>query len=121
MNRPRVLIADDHQAILDRVSHQLLDDFEIVAAVSDGQAALDAILALKPDAVVLDISMPLMSGLEVASRLLTLLDPPRILFLTVHEDQDFIDAAERAGASGYVLKRNLCTHLIPALRNALDQ
>jgi DNA-binding NarL/FixJ family response regulator len=119
MKRPRVLVADDHQAILDRVRDQLADEFEIIAMVPDGQAAFDGILVLKPDAVVLDISMPCMSGLEVAKRLSDLPNPPRIVFLTVHEDQDFIDAAEGVGASGYVLKRNLITHLIRALRHAL--
>jgi DNA-binding NarL/FixJ family response regulator len=120
MGRPRVLLADDHQAILDCASHQLADGFEIVATVLDGQAALAAILALEPDAVVLDISMPRMSGLEVAARLSKLPDPPRIVFLTVHDDPDFIKAAESAGAAGYVVKRNLCTQLVAALRHALN-
>lgn len=121
MNRPRVLVADDHQAILDRVSHQLADEFEIIAMVLDGQAAFDASRALKPDAVVLDISMPRMSGLEVAKRLSALPNPPRIVFLTVHEDPDFIHAAEGVGASGYVFKRNLLTHLVGALQHALRE
>jgi DNA-binding NarL/FixJ family response regulator len=119
MKRPRVLVADDHQAILDRVRDQLADEFEIIAMVPGGQAAFDGILVLKPDAVVLDISMPCMSGLEVAKRLSDLPNPPRMVFLTVHEDQDFMDAAAGVGASGYVLKRNLITHLIRALRHAL--
>ena len=85
----------------------------------DGQAALDAALALKPDAVVFDISMPRMSGLEAASRLSDLPNPPRIVFLTVHEDQDFMDAAANAGASGYVLKRNMYRDLVAAVRRAL--
>jgi DNA-binding NarL/FixJ family response regulator len=121
MDRPRVLLADDHQAILDRVSHQLADEFEIVATLLDGQAALDATLVLKPDALVLDISMPRMSGLEVAKRLSALPNPPRIVFLTVHEDPDFMDAAEGVGAAGYVLKRNLLTQLAGALRYALRE
>ena len=116
-----MLLADDSQAILDCVRRQLLDEFEIVATFMDGRAALDAILVLKPDVVVLDISMPLMTGLEVACRLKQLPDPPRIVFLTMHEDQDFIDATERAGSSGYVLKRNMFTELVPALRHALDE
>jgi DNA-binding NarL/FixJ family response regulator len=119
MNRPRLVLADDHQAILERVSLELAHDFEIVAKVVDGQAALDAIVELKPDAVVLDISMPGLSGLEVARRLGDLPDRPRIVFLTVNEDPDFRDAAEGVGASGYVLKRNLCTDLAGALRDAL--
>ena len=121
MHRPRVLVADDHQAILDHVRHQLADEFDVIATVLDGQAAFDATLALKPDAVVLDISMPRMNGLEVAKRLSALPNPPRIVFLTVHEDPDFMDAAEGVGASGYVLKRNLLTQLGGALRHALRE
>ena len=75
MNRPRVLVADDHQAILDCVSHHLADEFEIIATVRDGQAAVDATLSLKPDALVLDISMPRMNGLEVAKQLSALPEP----------------------------------------------
>ena len=119
MNRPRVLLADDHQSILDRVRHQLADEFEIIATVLDGQAAFDTTLVLKPDLLVLDISMPGLCGLEVAKRLSDLPNPPRIVFLTVHDDPDFMSAAEGAGASGYVLKRNLCTQLAGALRHAL--
>ena len=119
MNRPRVLLADDHQATLDRVSHQLENEFEIIAAVPDGQAAFDATLALKPDAVVLDISMPRMNGIEVAKRLSALPNPPRIVFLTVHDDPDFMNAAEGLGAAGYVLKFDLLTNLVEALRQAL--
>jgi CheY-like chemotaxis protein len=121
MNRPRVLLADDHEAILDRVSHHLAGEFEIIATVLDGQAAFDATLALKPDALVLDISMPRMNGLEVAKRLTDLPNPPRIVFLTVNEDPDFKDAAEGVGASGYVLKRNLLTDLVGVLWQALHK
>ena len=119
MNRPRVLVADDHQAILDLVSHQLADEFEVIATLQDGQAAFDETLVRKPDVVVLDITMPRMSGIEVANRLSALPNPPRIVFLTGIEDPDFMHAAEDAGASGYVLKRNLLTHLVGALRHAL--
>jgi CheY-like chemotaxis protein len=119
MDRPRILLADDHPAMLDRVSHQLNGEFEIVATVLDGQAALDAILVQKPDAVVLDISMPRVSGLEVAKRLSAMANPPVVVFLSVYEDPDFIAAAKGAGASGYVIKRNVRSHLVPALKRAL--
>ena len=120
MNRPRVLLADDHQAILDLVSHQLAEEFEVIATVQDGQAAFDETLVLKPDAVVLDIAMPRMSGIEVANRLSAVPNPPRVVFLTSIEDPDFIHAAEDAGASGYVLKRNL-HDLVGALWHALRE
>jgi DNA-binding NarL/FixJ family response regulator len=119
MDRPRILVADDHQAILDRVSLQLAGEFEIIGTAHDGEAALAAALTLKPDAVVLDISMLPMNGLAAARRLTALPDPPRIVFLTVHEDQDFMDEAKVAGGSGYVLKRNMRTHLAAALWHAL--
>ena len=119
MTRPRVLIADDQQPILDWLDQQLRDEFQIVAACADGSAALEAAIALQPDALVLDISMPRMSGLDVARQLSALPNPPRIVFLTVHEDRDFMEAATAAGGSGYVIKRNLCTQLVAALRRAL--
>ena len=120
MIRPRVLLADDHQSILDRVTHQLGDEFEIIATVMDGQAALDATLALQPDAVVLDISMPRMSGLEVAKRLADLPKRPRIVFLTLIDDPDFVAAADDVGASAYVLKCHMLRDLVGALRHALE-
>ena len=121
MNRPRVLVADDHQAIVDRVRHQLAEEFDVIATAQDGQAALDATVALQPDAVVLDISMPRLSGLEVAQRLSALPNCPRIVFLTVHDDPDFRNAAAGAGASGYVLKCDLLANLVEALRRALRE
>jgi len=121
VDRPRVLLADDHQGILDHVGRHLADEFEIVGTALEGEAALNTALVLKPDAVVLDISMPRMCGLEIARRLAALPDPPRIVFLTVHEDQDFMDGAKEAGGSGYVLKHNMQTQLVEALWHALRQ
>src|SRR4029079_15489554 len=100
------LLADDHQAILDCVTDRLAGGFEIVATVLDGQAALDATFELKPDAVVLDISMPRMTGVEVARRLSESPNPPRIVFLTVNEVPDFLVMVEAVGASGDVPKGN---------------
>jgi DNA-binding NarL/FixJ family response regulator len=119
MTRPRILIADDHPALLERVGALLAAEFEVVAAVGDGQAALDGAVILRPDAVVLDMSMPGLSGLQVADRLAALPVPPRIVFLSIHEDAAFVGAAQGAGASGYVLKRNIVTDLMPAIHQAL--
>ena len=119
MARPKILLADDHQAILDHVSHELAGEFDIVATALDGEAAVTAALASKPDAVVLDISMPRLNGLDAARRLSALPNPPRIVFLTVLEDEDFVDAAKSAGGSEYVLKRNMRSDLITALWHAL--
>jgi DNA-binding NarL/FixJ family response regulator len=120
MSRRRVLIADDHPSILERVSEILSGDYEIVAAVGDGLAAVDAATVLQPDVVVLDISMPILSGLEVAARLADCARVPRIVFLTVHEDPEFVEAARNVGASGYVLKRTIAADLLPAIRLVLE-
>jgi len=119
VKRPRIVLADDNQAILESVRQLVVADFDVVATVSDGQAAFDAIRALQPEAVVLDISMPRLSGFELARRLSALTDPPRIVFLTVHEGGEFLAAAREAGASGYVFKRNAGTDLIRVLKQTL--
>jgi DNA-binding NarL/FixJ family response regulator len=119
VTRPRIVLADDNRAIVRSISELLASDFDVVATASDGQAAIDAIVALRPEAVVLDISMPRLSGLEVATRLSALADPPRIIFLTVHEGGDFLAAAREAGASGYVFKRNAGCDLIRVLKQTL--
>ena len=119
VKRPRVVLADDNQAILESVSQLIASDFDVIATVSDGQSVLDAIEALRPEAVVLDISMPRLSGLEVARRLSALTDPPRIVFLTVHEGGEFLAAAREAGASGYVFKRNAGSDLSRVLKQTL--
>ena len=120
MIRPRVVLADDNQSILESVSQVLVSDFDVVATVADGQAAFDAVVRLRPEAVVLDISMPGLSGLEVGKRLSALPDPPRIVFLTVHQSGEFLAAAREAGASGYVFKRNAGTDLVRVLKQVLS-
>lgn len=119
MTRTTLLLADDHRIVLDHLIHLLSPEFDILGTLSDGLAALDAAAMLRPDVMVLDISMPMLTGLEAAARLAELAKPPRIIFLTVHEDRDFVDAALAAGALGYVLKRRLIIDLIPAIREVL--
>jgi DNA-binding NarL/FixJ family response regulator len=119
MARTRVLIADDHPSVRQHVSEMLQADYEIVGAVSDGLAAVDAAVVLRPDVVVLDISMPILNGLEAAARLCEGGSPPRIVFLTVHQDADFLDAARSVGAHGYVVKRTMNADLLPAIKLVL--
>ncbi|HEX7137357.1 MAG TPA: response regulator transcription factor [Vicinamibacterales bacterium] len=119
MGRARILVADDHASMLERVSLLLATDFDVVAAVSDGVAAVEAALTLHPDLLVLDISMPRMTGLDAAAKLAEQPHPAPVVFLTVHDDQEFIDAARDVGALGYVLKRNIATELLPIIRRAL--
>jgi DNA-binding NarL/FixJ family response regulator len=104
--------------MLERTRSILADEFDVVAAVSDGLAAVDAAFRLHPDVVVLDISMPVLSGFDAAARLLAVARPPVVIFLTVHEDSACRDMAERLGAAAYVLKRDLATDLAAVIRLA---
>jgi DNA-binding NarL/FixJ family response regulator len=117
--KTRVLIADDHAAILDQVRLELGEDFDIVGAVGNGRDAVDEVLRLSPDVLVTDISMPILNGLEAACRLRTSHSQTRIVFLTIHADRDFVTAALSAGAYGYVTKAHLSTDLVPAIREAM--
>ena len=120
MARVRVLLADDHAEMLERVVSLVGAEFDVVGAVGDGQSVLDAVAVLQPDVVVLDISMPVMSGLAAAARLGESEHPPRIVFLTVHDDTAFVEAARGVGAMGYVAKRHIRTDLMPAIRRAIE-
>jgi len=118
MAKIRVVLADDHHAVLAEVRQELGEEFEIVAAVEDGGKAVEAVRRLDPDVLVLDISMPVLNGLQAASRLQADNCRTKIVFLTIHEDPDFLKAALSAGASGYVTKSRL-SDLVPAIREAL--
>jgi len=120
MTQKRVLVADDLAPVLAAVTELLRDSFEIVGMVSDGNAALEAILTLQPDLVVLDISMPGMNGLEVARELQNRGNKTRIVFLTVQEDSGIIAACFSAGAMGYVIKALMDSDLVLAMNEALE-
>ena len=120
MSKARVLLADDHQAMLAKVRRELGDEFEIVATVGNGEEAVDAVCRLDPDVLVIDISMPVLNGLEAASRLRATSCRTKIVFLTIHTDPDYIAAAFSSGASAYVSKNRLSTDLVPAIREVLQ-
>ncbi|HEX8797529.1 MAG TPA: response regulator transcription factor [Terriglobales bacterium] len=120
MGKLRVLLADDHETILARERSVLGEDFEIVGAVTNGRDAVEEVRRLDPDVLVLDISMPILDGLQAVSRLRQDNCRTKFVFLTVHEDQDFVDAAFAAGASGYVTKSHITSDLVPAIREALS-
>jgi DNA-binding NarL/FixJ family response regulator len=119
MTRSRVLLADDVSQVLSAVAALLKEKFEIVAMVTDGQAAFDATLALAPDLVVLDISMPGLSGIEVARELKRRGNRAKIVFLTVHEDSDILATCFAVGGLGYVVKVLMDSDLVPAMNDAL--
>lgn len=119
MTTPRVLIADDLAPVRQTVAELLRGSFEIAASVSDGDSALSEILALQPDCAVLDISMPGMTGIEVARELKKRNCPTKIVFLTVQEDSAIIAACLSSGARGYVIKELLNGDLVHALHEVL--
>lgn len=116
---PRIMLADDHTILVEAFRKLLEPHFEIVATVSDGFALLDAAAQLKPDVIVVDISMPLLNGLEAAQRLKKRLPAVKIVFLTMNEDPDLAVEAMRAGAAGYLLKNSAATELIRAIQLSL--
>ena len=115
----RVLLADDSPSMLQAARRILEPEFEVVGTVDDGQAVLEATKSLNPDVLVLDISMGVMSGLEAARLLRRIGSTAKIVFLPVHNDQDFVEEAFSAGAVGYVIKPRLGTDLLVAVREAL--
>jgi DNA-binding NarL/FixJ family response regulator len=113
------LIAEDHPEVLSELRVRLGKVFEIIGAVEDGKQAIDAVLRLDPDVLVLDISMPLMNGLQAAARLRDVKCRTKIVILTVYEDHEYISAAFSSGASAYVTKRHLGRDLVTAIREVL--
>ena len=114
-SRPRVLVADDNPEVLAAVSEILKRDCLVLEAVPDGQSVLRDALTLRPDVIILDISLGDLTGIEVARHLQEMRCKAKIVFLTVHENPDFIRAAFEAGASAYVFKSALATDLLDAI------
>ena len=119
MSKARVLVADDNQAMLEIVASTLAPDFDIVAAVHNGEEALDAAAQLDPDVIVLDISMPVLDGIKAASRLREGNAGAKIVFLTANRDAQTCQVASETGALGYVTKMRLRPDLVRATKLAL--
>jgi DNA-binding NarL/FixJ family response regulator len=118
--KARIVVADDHVRVLDSVSTLLRNDFTVVASAPDGPRALEAAQRLDPDLVLLDITMPGLSGLQVARELKRSGARARIVFLSMHPAQDYIEAAVSAGGHGYVLKTRIQPDLVSAVNHVLS-
>jgi DNA-binding NarL/FixJ family response regulator len=120
MSTIRVLLADDHDTVLERVRTVLGDEFEIIGVVKNGRDAVTQTQQLNPDVLVIDISMPVLDGLKAVGQLRSKRVTTKFVFLTVHDDEDFIAAAFSAGASAYVSKSRVTTDLAEAIHAALE-
>ena len=116
----RVLLVDDNGDMLTDLRDELSAEFEIAGTAENGEEAVREVFRLDPDIVVLDITMPVMNGLQVASLLREKRPATKILFLTIHEEPEYISAAFSAGACGYVTKRRLASDLRVAIREVYD-
>jgi DNA-binding NarL/FixJ family response regulator len=109
------VLADDHPESLQTMAFTLKDECDVVGTAENGRLAIELATTLSPDVLVLDICMPIVDGIEAACRLKELGSRVRVIFLTVHTELEFVEAALSAGALGYVLKQSLATDLVPAL------
>ena len=119
MNRPRVLLADDHRMVAEGLKGVLADEFEVVGVVEDGRAMVAAANKLQPDVVVADISMPHLNGIDALPRLKKDNPDIKVVMLTMHPDASYARRALAAGALGFVLKHAAPAELVMAIRAAL--
>lgn len=118
--RVRLVVADDNKEVRDKVVQLLRPDFDVIGTAGDGGSACEAVFLLEPDIVILDISMSVMSGIEAARKIKRKGAKTKAIFLTVHEDPDFVRVALRAGARGYVVKSHMASDLIAAINAAIE-
>ena len=120
MRKPRILLADDHALVLEGFRRILEGHYELVGTVGDGRALLEAAKTMHPDIVILDISMPLLNGIDAATQLKKICPKAKIIIMTMHADTEYVRSAFEAGASAYVLKRSAVDELEQAIRAVLE-
>ena len=116
MSRTRVILADDHVLILDALKNLLEPEFEVVGTFTNGLALVEGAAKLKPNVVVLDITMPTMNGLNAGQRLKQLMPAVKLIYVTMNQDHDVAAEAFRLGATGYLLKSSAASELVNAIR-----
>ncbi len=119
MTRPRVLLADDHPLTLEGLRAFLAPHADIVGTVMDGRALVDQALHLKPDLIILDIAMPLLNGIDAATQIKKGWPEVKLLFVTMHVNPAYLEAALNAGGTGYVVKSAAREELLDAIKNVM--
>lgn len=119
MNRPRIILADDHRIVAEGLKSVIEPEFELVQIVEDGRALIDAVTKLQPDVIIVDISMPLLNGIEAVEQIRRHNEKVKVIFLTMHPDISYAIRAQEAGADGYVLKHSAPHELLEAIRHTL--
>jgi DNA-binding NarL/FixJ family response regulator len=120
MRRPKVLLADDHTIVAEGLKSLLKDHYDLVGTVSDGGQLVEAARTLRPDVIVTDLSMPVLSGLDALRRLKAEQLDAKVIFLTMHADARVATEAFRAGARGFLLKQGAGEELITAIEDVLN-
>ncbi|MDF0665897.1 MAG: response regulator transcription factor [Nitrospira sp.] len=118
--KPSILLADDHVLVAQGIQKLLEPEFELQRIVPDGRALLKAVEECQPDVVIVDISLPLLNGLDASRQILKHNPSVKVLILTMHSEQNFVTEAFRIGVSGYVLKQSVGSELVQALRAVLN-
>jgi len=119
MKRIRILLADDHKIFLNGLRSLLEPGFEIVGMVEDGRTLVSSVQKLRPDVIVVDISMPLLNGIEAVRQIKKLNPQVKVVFLTMHADVTYAIRAFEGGASGFVLKHSASSELLTAISEAI--
>src|SRR5262245_6744977 len=119
MKKYRLLLADDHMLVLEGLRRILETDFELVGMAENGRELLRLAEELTPDVALVDISMPLLNGIDAARQLLKQTPQTKVIFVTMHADSDYVVEAFRAGASGYLLKRSAASELVVAIQEVM--
>lgn len=119
MKRSRVILADDHNLLLDAFRLILEPHFDVVATFADGRALLEGAPAFCPDVIITDIGMPVMNGLNAGQRIKQILPKVKLVFLTMNDDPDLAAEAFRSGASGYLVKNVAASELVHAIHEVL--
>lgn len=119
MTKPRILLGDDHGLILEGLRHVLEKDFEVVGVALNGRELVSEAEHLRPDAILLDVSMPILNGMEAGRQIKTRNSQVKLIFVTQRSDRDYVQAALRMGASGYILKQGAAAEVRSALKEVL--